>query len=295
MSIREHACIVYQAKPSLTLQGGERWSGLINPCVCYHWHGSDGTHIYSMSVALCMGCMYGLCVYSGILALARVTTLGCFLCTDSRGLLLVWIDMAYCTLPRPLEPHSQTLIPRPHGASFPNSHTQTTWSLIPRLSFPNSHTQTTWSLIPRLSYPNSHTQTPRNLVPKLSLTSVLFSIILPWLQAFIGVTSFYSSRPLLCDSQTLIPKLSYPDPTEPYYSLVRCCVPVANVLASKNLQACCDDTIFFTWASGGCDNMPIRLITKDQSTHEIFALEKGLPVPWCKLLKAGRVRCYDQD
>ena len=109
-----------------------------------------------------------------------------------------------CTLPRPLEPRSQTLIPRSHGASFPNSHTQTTWSLIPRLSFPNSHTQTTWSLIPRLSYPNSHTQTPRSLVPKLSLTSVLFSIILPWLQAFIGVTRFYSSRPLLCDSQTPI-------------------------------------------------------------------------------------------
>ena len=159
--------------------------------------------------------------------------------------------------------------------------TQATWA-----SFPNSHTQTTWSLIPRLSYPNSHTQTPRNLVPKLSLTSVLFSIILSWLQAFIGVTSFYSSRPLLCDSQTLIPKLSYPDPTEPYYSLVRCCVPVANVLASKNLQACCDDTIFFTWASGGCDNMPIRLITKDQSTHEIFALEKGLPVSMMQATKS---------
>ena len=85
--IHEHACIVYQTWPSLTLQGGERWSGLIDSCVCYHWHGT-------YSVQCVSGIVYGLCVYSGILAVASVTVLVCFLCTDSRGLLLVWMDSA---------------------------------------------------------------------------------------------------------------------------------------------------------------------------------------------------------
>ena len=144
------------------------------------------THVYSISVALCMGCVYIL----GYLHWQGYQHLAVF-CVRTQE--VCFVD---CTLPRPLELHSQTLIPRSHGASFPNSHTQTliprphgasfpdsrSQTLIPRphgASFPNSHTQITWSLIPRLSYPNSHTQTPRSLVPKLSLTSVLFSIILP--------------------------------------------------------------------------------------------------------------------
>ena len=224
---------------------------------------------------VCMGCVYGLCVYSGILTLARVTTLGRFLCTDSRGL--------FCRL----------YTTQATWASFPNSHTQITWSLIPKLSYPDHMEPHSQTLIPKLSYPDPTKPCSQTLIDQCSIFN-----------NFALTTGFYWSNTLLLKSpvvmrfpnshtqtpeprfQTLIPKLPYPDPTEPYYSLVQCCVPVANVLASKNLQACCDDTIFFTWASDGCDNMPIHLITKDQSTHEIFALEKGLPVSMMQATKS---------
>ena len=48
-------------------------------------------------------------------------------------------------------------------ASYPDSHSQTPRSLVPKLSYPDSHSQTPRSLVPKLSYPNSHSQT---LIPR---------------------------------------------------------------------------------------------------------------------------------
>ena len=71
-----------------------------------------------------------------------------------------------CTLSRPLEPRSQTLIPRSHGPSFPNSHTQITWSLIPKLSYPDHMEPHSQTLVPKLSYPDHMEPHSQTLIPR---------------------------------------------------------------------------------------------------------------------------------